>query len=288
MFSDQLKSLAFKYFYNFKSYKIFSAVFSRSDVEQLRVLSSNKDIVDSSPDKGKGVVIVDKCKYIDSLNQIVSDKTKFREISEPWNKFTLRIEDKINNFLRKLKSLKLLSDDLYHQLFVTGSSPGILYGLPKVHKPDFSSKFQFRPIFAAYNTPSVKLAKFLVPLLAPFTRNEFTVDNSHQFVQDITKISDANTFYMASFDIENLFTNIPLSETIEICLEFLFSGVTSVLGLSLALFKTLLEHAVLSSFFVFNGGLLQQTEGLGMGLPWVPLLPISSCVIMRRRGFPSA
>ena len=53
-------------------------------------------------------------------------------------------------------------------------------------------------------------------------------------------------------------------------MEFLFSGVTSVLGLSRALFKTLLEHAVLISFFVFNGELFQQTEGLGMGLPLGP------------------
>ena len=29
------------------------------------------------------------------------------------------------------------------------SGPGILYGLPKIHETNFSTQFQFRPIFAA-------------------------------------------------------------------------------------------------------------------------------------------
>ena len=71
-------------------------------------------------------------------------------------KYTTKIENKINNFLRKLKDLSHISSDVYSKLYCKGSAPGILYGLPKIHKPDFSTKFQFRPIyiFAAYNSPS--------------------------------------------------------------------------------------------------------------------------------------
>lgn len=55
---------------------------------------------------------------------------------------------------------------------------------------------------------------------------------------------------MASFDIENLFTNIPLVETIEICVEVLFSNATDIIGLSRALSRKLLEHSVLNSFYL--------------------------------------
>ena len=89
----------------------------------------------------------------------------------------------------------------------------MLYGLPKIHKPNFL----FRPIFAAHNTSSFILAKFLVPILNPFTVIEFTTDNSYSFVKDITAVDNASRLFMASFDVENLFTNIPLTETIEIC-----------------------------------------------------------------------
>jgi hypothetical protein len=92
-------------------------------------------------------------------------------------------------------------------------------------KPDFKDCFQFRPIFAAYRTPGFNLAKFLVPILAPFTRNDYTVENSETFVRQVTDLKGANRLFMASFDIKNLFTNIPLNETIDICLTYLFANV---------------------------------------------------------------
>ena len=76
-----------------------------------------------------------------------------------------------------------------------------------------------------------------------------------------------------SFDVTNLFTNIPLQETIDIILSYLFVGTNNVvLGLSRKLFSDLLQLAVLNSFFVFNQKLYRQIEGLGMGLPLAPTL----------------
>ena len=111
------------------------------------------------------------------------------------HKYVINIEEKINNFLRKLKKFEILSDDFYRKMFTSGSGPGILYGLPKIHKPNFDTNFQFRPIFAAYNTLSFNLAKFLVPILNPFTCNEFTTANSHSFANDITAVEDASQFF---------------------------------------------------------------------------------------------
>ena len=136
------------------------------------------------------------------------------------------------------------------KLYVTGSGPGILYGSQKIHKPNFSHTFPLRPIFAAYNTASYKLSKFIVPILAPFTTGEFTVQNSYKFADEIQIFSNANNYFMASFDIENLFTNVPLLETINICLKYLFPcSDTTILGFDRNSFKSLLEHSVLNSFF---------------------------------------
>ena len=181
------------------------------------------------------------------------------------------MEDKINYFLKKIKDLNLLSQQTFDNLRVSGSSPGILYGLPKIHKPDFCHKFQFRPIFSACNTPSFKLAKFLVPILSPLTRNQYTVDNSSEFARKLKEFSNAGSYFMTSFDIENLFTNVPLTETIDICLSKLFPNQDSlVIGLSRKLFKSLLELSVLNSFFMFNNRFYKQIQGLGMGLPLGP------------------
>ncbi len=167
--------------------------------------------------------------------------------------------------------MSIVSEDIYKQLYATGTGPGILYGLPKIHKTDFSQNFQFRPIFAAYNTASYNLSKFLVPILSPYTNNAFTVKNSYTFVEDITKYSANSKLYMASFDVTNLFTNIPLHETISIILDKLFFNPNvKVIGFTRTVFKTLLEHSVLNILFLFNDKLYKQIEGLGMGLPLGP------------------
>ena len=91
------------------------------------------------------------------------------------------MDDKINCFSLKLENLKSISDDIYSKLGVTGWNPGILFDLPKIHKLDFNWKFQFRPIFAAYNTLSYNISKYLVPNLSKLTVNEYTVKNLFKF-----------------------------------------------------------------------------------------------------------
>ena len=62
-----------------------------------------------------------------------------------------------------------------------------------------------RPIFAAYNTASYRLSKFLVPLLTPFTVNDYTVKDSFAFVDEIANFDSVDKYYMASFEILFLF-----------------------------------------------------------------------------------
>ena len=107
-FIKELQTISFKYFYNFKSFKIFSAVFTKQDITELKQLSSNKEIVVCKPDKGKGVVLINQETCLSKILELISDRAKYKEIGESIFKYTLRIEDKINNFLRKLKELNSL------------------------------------------------------------------------------------------------------------------------------------------------------------------------------------
>lgn len=151
----------------------------------------------------------------------------------------------------------------------SGSSPGILYGLPKVHKPDIPT----RPILSACGTANYNIAKFLVPKLAYLTENEYTVKNSYIFAQNMQTYNNSSEYYMCSFDITSLFTNIPLDETLEICLDELFKdNVNNVDNLTRTDFKTLLQLSVKDSYFIFNDKLYQQTDGLAMGSPLAPTL----------------
>ena len=187
------------------------------------------------------------------MNNIISDETKCSEIKEPIQVYSMRVEDKINNFIRKLKNMPLLNDQTYKSLFVTGSGPGILYGLPKTHKADFANSYH-PGIFSLHTTAlpiSSLIFLFQSSPLPPMTTLLIILLLS---VKKISAAQNADNLFMTSFDVENLFTNISLHETITICFDYLFpddSSGSNVLGLSRKLFKTLLELSVLNSFFSF-------------------------------------
>ena len=95
-----------------------------------------------------------------------------------------------------------------------GSRSGVTYGSCKVHKARVENWLLFWPIFLALNAPTCKLGKFLVPILKPLTTNEFTVKDSFHFAENV--VDQQLDFVMGSLDVDSLFTNIPLKETIEI------------------------------------------------------------------------
>ena len=185
-FYKQLKFLSQKYYYGFKSWKIFS-IFKKDDIQSLRDFAKQDGIVVTKPDKGRSVVIVDKFHYLDGLQNIFDNSGKFEEINEEISRVSWLLEDKINNFLLKLRKMGHISQQLYNDLHASGSGPGILYGLPKVHKPLFLDNCLYRPIFAAYNVASYKISKFLVDILSPLAENKYTLKNSAQFRSEIEK-----------------------------------------------------------------------------------------------------
>ena len=77
---------------------------------------------------------------------------------------------------------------------------------------------------------------------------------------------------MTTFDVKSLFTNIPLNETIDICVDTVFRGKKKVKGLLKRHFKEMLNLATKSSCFIFNGGYFCQIDGVAMGSPLGPTL----------------
>ena len=121
---------------------------------------------------------------------------------------------------------------------------------------------------SAFNTPTYKLAKFLVPILKPFTTNEFTVKDSFHFAEEI--VDQQHDLFMGCLNVDSLFTNILLEETIEICTNEPFKESETVEGLSKTEFKELLSLATKDSHFIFDGTLYKQIDGVAMGCPLGP------------------
>ena len=67
-----------------------------------------------------------------------------------------------------------------------------------------------------------------MPILNPLTNNEFTVKDSFYLAEEI--VDQQPDFFMGSLDVNSLFTNIPLEETIEIYTNELFKKSETVEG----------------------------------------------------------
>ena len=77
---------------------------------------------------------------------------------------------------------------------------------------------------------------------------------------------------MVSFDVTSLFTNIPLDETIEICIDKLYHRKKKIKGLLKRHCKELLTLATKSSCFIFNMTYYRKLDGVAMGSPLGPTL----------------
>ena len=106
-FKSDLQVIVRKYFYSFNPFKTFSAIISKSNLTLLRNFAKDKNnIVVCKPDKGKAtVIILDKNTYVEKMTSIISDTNKFVEIKDSITAYSLKIEEKIIRFLRKLKNL---------------------------------------------------------------------------------------------------------------------------------------------------------------------------------------
>ena len=179
--------------------------------------------------------------------------------------FIVSVEKHIRDLLKDLKKSEIISETVYKSLKPRGSRFEILYGLCKVHKQLVDKCPPFRLIMSAIKTPTYNLAKFLVPLLEPITTNIYTVKNSSEFAKEIAD-QDPRRF-MASLDVESLFTNIPLEETINVSCDSLFSNDSKINNINRIYFEKLLRAALLNNFFNFEGEIYKQIDGVAMGSP---------------------
>ena len=113
-------------------------------------LAENDNLIIQKADKGNNVVILNRQDYIEKMEEILSDKTKFqpinfedkenKELSCLWD-----METAINITLRELRDGNLITGKEYKRLSPMGSQPGILYDCSKFHKQLVRNCPPFRP-----------------------------------------------------------------------------------------------------------------------------------------------
>ena len=248
--------------YNRKAHK-------RSDfadvVKDIRDKLTANNLIVTPIDKGGGIAIIEKDKYINKVEQFcgsndfkVTDKdptsSKQKEIRSVLNKHSVMIKEMFNV---TVTSLINMNPSLPH-----------LYALIKAHKEGHP----IRPIISSCNSATAKLSKLLAKNLKNFIDfvPTYTVRNSVEFADRVSKLVISNDHIMASLDICNMFTNIPVSEAKTRILEYLKDS-KKISPEQRQCLLELINIAVDETSFKFNGRIYSM-NGLPMGNNISPFL----------------
>ena len=238
-------------------------------------LKRNEHVIITRPDKGNGVVLLDRADYVRKMNLILGDESKFELLgSADEMDRTVQQERALQAFLLRAKNKGDIRQDVYDRIRPIGSTRPRMYGVPKTHK----AGTPLRPILSMINAPQHELAKWLTEILQPVLQkySRHLLKDTFEFCEHVENFSSqhqCDSIFMCSFDVTSLFTNVPLHETIRICLDTLYRDkeVTSP-AVPEKLLEKLLKKATMDVEFSFNGHLYRQVDGVAMGSPLGPVL----------------
>jgi hypothetical protein len=123
-----------------------------------------------------------------------------------------------------------------------------------------------RPIINWRNAPAYELAKRLTKTLhnhlhLPYTYN---IQNTTQLITELKTIQFSKYTRICSFDIENIYTNIPRTEATNIIATILKTN-SSINNNNNSLKEII--HIMEQNYFQFEQKFYKQTDGLAMGAP---------------------
>ena len=123
--------------------------------------------------------------------------------------------------------------------------------------------------------PVLLIGKFLSSLLQPLTHNDYNLKDSFDAVKRIRSIPPElfdNGYQFVSFDVQSLFTNVPVKKAINIILDRVYNKKLINTNLKKRTMKKLLVDSCTKTAFSFDNVLYELCDGVSMGSPLGPVL----------------
>jgi hypothetical protein len=166
-------------------------------------LTHNHSII-TKVDKGNTLIILKKDDYINKLDNFINNNN-FTQLP---NNITNKVQQMTRNCINNCRNI--IKQKEKPKLINMNPSAPHLYGTIKLHKQGQP----IRPIVNWTESPAYKLAKHLNTVLKNTLQlpNAFNIKNTNTLAQSLQLIEIDNNTKMCSFDIENMYTNIPTME----------------------------------------------------------------------------
>ena len=234
----------------------------------LKQLIKNKNLCVLSGDRDSCVIIMNKQSYIQKLEGMLDEGIK-RGIYEPSIDMTKHDLDTFQRFLYR----NFKNHPSYDKMRPKSSQPARLYATAKTQK--FNNldeitfeKLKFRPIVAQTGTATYDTVKVIGEYLKPLAFNEYKINDCLKFPDMIKALPplQKNEEYVL-YDVESLFTDIPLKETIDYIIHKIYNEKLLKPICKKLIFKRLLYKLTTDCTIQFNQSFYKQIDGCAMGSP---------------------
>ena len=208
-------------------------------------------------DKGNSLVIIPTTQYECKIEDFIQGNGLLICNTNPTKSFQAQVRRVINN------SKKLIRPYSKWQHIDLNPTAPTIKGLIKLHKPGNP----IRPVVNWKGAPSYKLARRFtqkIKVMAPLS-NTHNLENTRNLIKKLEDTPILPQFALASLDIANLYTNVPIKGTREIIANTLKKNQTNPPAEQELLnwYDTITKQ----NYFSNKDKILIQQEGLAMGAP---------------------
>ena len=116
--------------------------------------------------------------------------------------------------------------------------------------------------------------------IVPYIPNDYNASDTFTFVQEINNLPMFGKC-LISFDVESLFTNIPLEECLDLAVKYISEG-NPDLKLTPSDLKRIFSFATAETHFCSKVPFMTRLMGLSWAHPWLLSSPISLWATMKR------
>ena len=235
--------------------------------KNLKRLINNPDIVVLEGDKETAIVIMNRTDYENKMNQMIetgiADGT-YMECEDT----TFKDLELFRSFLYR----HFKDHPKYKKMLPASHRPARMYGSAKTHKfenyEDITvENLKLRPIMDQSGTMVYSASQILADYLNPLNDSKYIIKDTLKFPSILEENKLKEDEEDISYDVESLFTNVPIDETIEFILDEIYVNKKLKPICSRLIMKRLLKRLTSDCLFSVNERLIKQIDGCAMGSP---------------------
>lgn len=246
---------------------------NNKEIETLKNIKDKiktNNIIVVKADKNAGMVFLDRHKYIEKTDKFFTDNNITKINRNPFNSYKEKIKTCIKIHKDTITELLIPENKNNYNFKLSPMNPTTpkLYGQIKLHK----NGHPIRPVVSFTNSPASIISKLIsqkLPTLLNYN-STYSINNSAILTEELMKLKICEDHIMVSFDVSNLYTNVPIKETLKLVEDYM--NKTDLSEKHKTGLINILDVCLQQNFFQFNGEVFKMEQGLPMGSQLSPLL----------------